>query len=198
VFTCTDAGFNVIDGTTGQNITFGAPTSDGTVQEGTLTAISPNVYQSGLATYTATITIPSEYQNAGGSITTCTDTATGSAATSSYTRNMSLSEGVVDNPTYGITWSDSGQTANLIGNGATRVNTQTLTNSSISATVSRTSPDAIADDTVDIVWTRQNSGGAQQETSTTTIQTGYSVTSQGYTFTNVSDGDILYVQISEG
>jgi hypothetical protein len=197
-FTCNDAQFNVIDGTTGQNITFGAPTSDATVQAGTLTAVSPNVYQSGLATYTATITIPSGYQNAGGSITTCTNTATGSAATSSYTRNMSLSEGVVDNPTYGITWSDSGQTANLIGNGATKINTQTLTSSSISATVSRTSPDATADDTVDIVWTRQNSGGAQQETSTTTIQTGYSVTNQGYTFTNVSDGDILYVQISEG
>ncbi len=201
-FDC-DSHVNLViqDGTTGQSITYGTSTSDATIDQGTFpasgTVISPSVYQSGLATYTATIIIPSEYQNAGDEIE-CEAEATGSAATSSYTRNMSLNEGVVDNPTYGITWSDSGQTANLIGNGATRVNTQTLTNSSISATVSRTSPDATADDTVDIVWTRQNSGGAQQETSTTTIQTGYSVTSQGYTFTNVSDGDILYVQISEG
>jgi hypothetical protein len=82
VFTCTDAGFAVADGTTGNTIGIN---TDATVSAGTLNSVSPTTYQSGSATYTANITIPAGYQNAGGTITTCTDTATGTAAGTTYT-----------------------------------------------------------------------------------------------------------------
>ena len=57
--------------------------------KGTLNSILPSTYQSGSSTYTANITIPAGYSNSGQTITTCTDTATGSAvseptATSTY------------------------------------------------------------------------------------------------------------------
>jgi hypothetical protein len=82
VFTCSDASFAVADGATGNTIGIN---TDATVSAGTLNSVSPTTYQSGSATYTANITIPAGYQNAGGTITTCTDTATGTAATPTYT-----------------------------------------------------------------------------------------------------------------
>jgi len=76
-FTCTTALFNLSDGTTGDTIGIG---TDATVSLGTLNSVSPATYQSGSTTYTANITVPSGYANAGATITTCTTTASGVAA----------------------------------------------------------------------------------------------------------------------
>lgn len=73
--TCSDAGFSVADGTTGQTVS--ASTQNGFI----LNSVSPSTYQSGTNTYTANITVPSGYPNAGATLTTCTDTATGSSVT---------------------------------------------------------------------------------------------------------------------
>jgi hypothetical protein len=85
-FACSDAGFIIQDGTTGDSISL---VNDASVIKGTLNSILPSTYQSGSSTYTANITIPAGYSNSGQTITTCTDTATGSAvseptATSTY------------------------------------------------------------------------------------------------------------------
>lgn len=70
-FTCTDAGFSVSDGSTGDSVS-------ATVLSGSISgSVSPDTYQSGSNTYTATINVPSGYSNSGGTIV-CTDTATGS------------------------------------------------------------------------------------------------------------------------
>lgn len=79
VFTCTDANFQVADGTTGNNVLATA-----TVSEGILVSVSPSTYQQGSATYTATITIPVGYQDAGSQLTTCTNTATGTATLTAF------------------------------------------------------------------------------------------------------------------
>lgn len=71
-FTCTDANFQVADGTTGQDV-------DATVAAGTLNSVSPAQYVEGSTTYTANITVPAGYSNAGATLTTCTDTATGTS-----------------------------------------------------------------------------------------------------------------------
>ena len=55
--------------------------TDATVSVGTLNSVSPATYQSGSTTYTANITVPSGYANAGATITTCTDTSGVSAPT---------------------------------------------------------------------------------------------------------------------
>lgn len=78
-FTCTEAGFTMADGTTGDTIVLG---TDATVSEGTLTAVSPPTYQDGVdQEYTATITVPSGYSNSGQTLTTCTATATATETT---------------------------------------------------------------------------------------------------------------------
>jgi len=112
---------------------------------------------------------------------------------------MLLAEGVTDNPTYQITWSDNSQTVSLVstGSGATKIATRTLSNTSIAVSVSRTSPDAIADAITEITWTRLNSSSVQQETNQVTINPNNAVTSQGYTFTNVANGDTLFIDIQE-
>jgi len=69
-FTCADAGFSMNDGTTGNAVS-------ASVSAGTISSISPSTYQSGINTYTATITVPSGYSNTGETIN-CTDTADGS------------------------------------------------------------------------------------------------------------------------
>lgn len=70
-FTCSDANFFMASGVTNQ------PTAGlGTVSLGTITSISPSTYQDGEYQYTATITVPSGYSNAGQSIN-CTAYATG-------------------------------------------------------------------------------------------------------------------------
>jgi len=68
-FTCSNAGFSVSNGTIGDPVV-------ASVSAGTLVSVSPSTYQSGSATYTGTITVPSGYTNTGSNIT-CTDTATG-------------------------------------------------------------------------------------------------------------------------
>jgi|MEHZ01.4.fsa_nt_MEHZ011256762.1_12 hypothetical protein len=75
-FTCSNANFAVANGTTGATISLG---TNATVSLGTLNSVSPTTYQSGSSTYTANITIPGGYANSG-IISTCTDTATGSAS----------------------------------------------------------------------------------------------------------------------
>jgi hypothetical protein len=69
-FTCSDANFQVADGTTDEAVV-------ATVAAGTLNSVSPAQYVEGSATYTANITVPAGYSNAGATLTTCTDTATG-------------------------------------------------------------------------------------------------------------------------
>ena len=76
-YDCTTASFSVSNGTTGATIGLG---SDATVSAGVLNSVSPATYQSGSATYTANITVPAGYTNAGNVITICTTTATGTAA----------------------------------------------------------------------------------------------------------------------
>ena len=77
IFECTDANFQVANGTTGDTVT-------ATVSEGALESVSPSTYQEGSATYTATITIPAGYQDAGSQLTTCTDTATGTTTLTAF------------------------------------------------------------------------------------------------------------------
>jgi hypothetical protein len=69
-FPCTTANFQVTNnGTVNTAVQH-------SVSAGTVVSVSPSVYQRGTRTYTATITIPSGYQNSGSTIT-CTDSATG-------------------------------------------------------------------------------------------------------------------------
>ena len=71
VFTCNDANFQVANGTTGDTVS-------ATADLGILVSVSPANYLDGNNTYTATITIPAGYQNAGNQLTPqCIDTATG-------------------------------------------------------------------------------------------------------------------------
>ena len=74
-FTCDIAQFSILNGVEGNSTLAGA-----SVQQGTLTAVSPSTYTLGTGvTYTATITIPSGYSNYPGTLTTCTATADGEA-----------------------------------------------------------------------------------------------------------------------
>tara|TARA_B110000285_G_scaffold203670_1_gene239961 strand:+ start:5805 stop:6683 length:879 start_codon:yes stop_codon:yes gene_type:complete len=75
-FTCSNAGFLISNGTTGNTISI---VSDATVSQGTITSISPSTYQSGNTTYTAVITVPFGYTNTGASISNCTNNATGTS-----------------------------------------------------------------------------------------------------------------------
>ena len=77
-FACSDAGFTIQDGTTGDTISL---VNDASVTQGTLVSITPSTYQSGLTTYTASITVPAGYTNSGSTLSNCTNTATGSAVT---------------------------------------------------------------------------------------------------------------------
>ena len=77
VFSCTQAGFTMADANNGDSTA-----GNGTVSLGTITNISPSTYSAGSATYTATITVPSGYSNAGQSIT-CTDIAEGTVSATS-------------------------------------------------------------------------------------------------------------------
>ena len=70
-FGCSDANFTVSNGAVGTAVSY-------SVSAGTVTAVTPSTYQSGTnVQYTATITVPSGYTNAGNTLTTCFDTATG-------------------------------------------------------------------------------------------------------------------------
>jgi len=80
LFTCNEANFQVSNGTVGTTIVIG---SDAT-SNGILNSVSPSTYQSGTTTYTANITVPATYSNAGETLTICTDTATGSPAVTYY------------------------------------------------------------------------------------------------------------------
>ena len=72
VFTCDIANFQIT------SPGFINTAVQATVSAGTLNSVSPGVYQRGVYTYTADITIPSGYQNAGTSISpACTTTAEG-------------------------------------------------------------------------------------------------------------------------
>lgn len=231
-FTCTDAGFAVSDGTTGNTIGIN---TDATVVAGTLNSVSPATYQTGSTTYTATITVPNGYTNAGQQITTCTDTATGVDPTTTtttsttttttsttttttsttttttsppiYTQAPSLQEGVPDNPTYRVTWTDSAgtSTSNLVsqGSGISPTPKDVFINGSVSCAVDRIAPDSIADATVNVSFSRFNSNGVSQQSGASgSISTGSSINSTTnsnltFQFTNISDGDICYVVITE-
>ena len=94
-FTCPLANFQVADGTTDDPVS-------ATVDLGTLVSVSPATYQEGSATYTATITIPAGYQNAGDTLTTpCTDTATGTTTLPTFDcplANFQVADGTTDDP----------------------------------------------------------------------------------------------------
>ena len=72
--------------------------ANSSVQAGTLTAVSPSTYTAGSDTYTATITIPSGYSNYPGTLTTCTDTATGEAIVYPPSNSLNISTVGVDIP----------------------------------------------------------------------------------------------------
>mgnify|MGYP005716184035 CR=1 FL=1 len=78
-FTCTDANYNQPNADVGTS-TCKPGQCLATVSAGTITGVSPTAYLSGTNTYTASITVPSGYTNAGQTIT-CTDTATGEDCT---------------------------------------------------------------------------------------------------------------------
>jgi len=71
VFTCAIANFQVVDN--GEINT----AVQHSVSAGTVVSVTPSVYQRGTTIYTASITIPDGYQDAGSTLDTCTDTATG-------------------------------------------------------------------------------------------------------------------------
>lgn len=75
-FTCTDAGFTMQATTTGQ---IGQPSINfASVSQGTLQSVSPSTIQSGGATYTASILIPSGFIGAGvATLDTCQDDSIG-------------------------------------------------------------------------------------------------------------------------
>ena len=77
VGSCPNFGLSVSNGLVGDPVV--ATVTSGTIQSN---SISPGVYQTGTATYTATIVVPSGYSNANATIN-CTDTAEGT--TGSYT-----------------------------------------------------------------------------------------------------------------
>ena len=87
-FTCTDAGYNQPNADVGTS-TCKPGQCLATVSAGTITAVTPTSYQSGTNTYTASITVPSGYTNAGQTIT-CTDTATGEDCTAAIQAAFSL------------------------------------------------------------------------------------------------------------
>ena len=190
-FTCSDAGFAVADGTTGDTIGIG---TDATVVAGTLNSVSPSTYQSGSNPYTANITVPSGYSNSGSALTTCTDNATGSTPSgSTYTQYIVLSEAVSENPTYTATWPIGTQTVST-GDLGPKTKTVTLSGSSVLVSISRTSPDATVEDATQIQFSR-NSDAVEY---TVNKSIGDSVTTESYTFTGVNSGDILKISIAEG
>jgi len=91
VFTCTLANFQVVDN--GEINT----AVQHSVSAGTVVSVTPSVYQRGTNIYTASITIPDGYQGAGGTIDTCTDTATGLIKVSD-SNSIDISSQSVDNP----------------------------------------------------------------------------------------------------
>ena len=92
-FTCDIAQFNITNGVEGNSTL-----ANSSVQAGTLTAVSPSTYTVGSDTYTATITIPSGYSNYPGTLTTCTDTATGEAIVYPPSNSLNISTLGVDIP----------------------------------------------------------------------------------------------------
>ena len=90
-FTCAIANFQVEDN--GEINT----SVQGSVSAGTLVSITPSVYQRGTTSYTASITIPAGYQDAGTALNTCTDTATGVIKVSD-SNSIYISSESVDNP----------------------------------------------------------------------------------------------------
>lgn len=81
VFGCTDAGFTMSDGTVGDTTLSLGSTSAGV----TLQSVSPSTLALGTNTYTATVVIPTGFQNAGSTYSLCTDTANGVATTTTTT-----------------------------------------------------------------------------------------------------------------
>ena len=77
LFTCSIANVSVPNGVTGQTVT-------ATLDEGTVSSITPSTYQSGTNTYTVRVNVPSGYSNTGSSID-CTDTATGTTVLPTFT-----------------------------------------------------------------------------------------------------------------
>lgn len=78
VCSCSDFGLSVSNGLVGDPVV--ATVTSGTIQSN---SISPGVYQTGTATYTATIVAPAGCSNENATIN-CTDTATATAAATSY------------------------------------------------------------------------------------------------------------------
>jgi len=187
-FTCALANFVVNDGNQGATVT-------GSVSLGTLVSISPSTYSLGDATYTATITIPSGYSNTGDGtqVITCTDTGNGASTTQQYTQVSELQEGVLENPTYTITWPGGTQTVGT-GDLGPKTKTVPLTATDILVYVTRTNPDPTVEDATQILFSRN--GGAAEHTISKSI--GDIIQTESYTFTSVSNNDILKVEIFEG
>lgn len=231
--TCASTGFNLLDGNTGDTITASDYTiTNGTVQSITPSTYQSG----STTNYSVVILVPAGYSNAGNTITctdtatgvdpttttttstTTTTTSTTTTTTSTttttttppkYTQYSSFTDNVADDPTYRVTWSApvgyQDLDSSVVG-GNQKDKEVTITNSTVSASVERISPDDTADGAFSVEFSRVNSNGIPQQSSgVRNLSSGSSIDPTGtnqatltYEFTNVSDGDILYVTIQEG
>ena len=108
IFTCNDAGFSIINGSTGES-----SLTKSSVSLGTLISVSPSTLQSGSAQYTASIRVPNGYTNTGATIT-CTDNATGTDTDIEFTpavANLQINDGTVGDTVTGTV--DAGTIASI-------------------------------------------------------------------------------------
>jgi hypothetical protein len=87
-FGCANAGLTINSGTVGQTVT-------GTVTAGTIESISPSTYQTGTNPYTATILVPSGYDNSGSTIDCSASAGATSAAFTCTDANLQIADGTV-------------------------------------------------------------------------------------------------------
>ena len=87
-FVCANAGLTINSGTVGQTVT-------GTVTAGTIQSISPSTYQTGTNPYTATILVPSGYDNSGSTIECSASAGATSAAFTCTDANLQIADGTV-------------------------------------------------------------------------------------------------------
>ena len=87
-FVCANAGLTINSGIVGQTVT-------GTATAGTIQSISPSTYQSGTNSYTATILVPSGYDNSGSTIPCSASAGATNAAFTCNDANLQIADGTV-------------------------------------------------------------------------------------------------------
>ena len=87
-FGCANAGLNINSGIVGATVT-------GTVASGTIQSISPATYQTGTASYTATILVPSGFDNSGSTIPCSASAGATNAAFTCTDANLQIPNGTI-------------------------------------------------------------------------------------------------------